>query len=200
MNSDEKIEHVKNIILEELKINPACHFYINCNDEPKNISKDDKVKILKKLYQQDFIDVLEFEYDEDRAYIYRFPEEFKRRNKTEAILPSSKKVELDIIKDENGIGYLFLDSKKIELGPIKNVPFKLLNLLFPFGSIKAINVVFNVTNTDRSKYKTEQLSLLKKQEILRNRIKELQRILKTKKVKVKLVFNENDETTFLKRS
>jgi hypothetical protein len=91
-----------------------------------------------------------------------------------------------------------LNGGKIEIGPAKNIPFKLIETLCPFGTPKATNAVFNGTNTERSKYKTEQLSLLQKQDILRNRIKELQEILRIKKVKVQLVFNENDETTFLK--
>ncbi len=100
-------------------------------------------------------------------------------------------------KVENNNGFLMLNGGKIEIGPAKNVPFKLLETLCPFGTPKAINAVFNGTNTERSKYKTEELSLLQKQEILRNRVKELQEILRAKKVKVQLVFNKNDETTFL---
>lgn len=123
------------------------------------------------------------------------PQEKQRQPSEKSI---QKKTDPQIsTKIENNNGFLMLNGGKIEIGPAKNVPFKLLQTLCPFGTPKAINAVFNGTNTERSKYKTEELTLPQKQDILRNRVKELQEILRAKKVKVQLVFNTNDETTFL---
>ncbi|MCE9585092.1 hypothetical protein K8Q94_00525 [Candidatus Nomurabacteria bacterium] len=99
---------------------------------------------------------------------------------------------------ENGTGYFLLDGGKIEVGPAKNIPFKLLEALCPLGQAKAINAIFNTSSSDRSKFKTESLSTAQKQDILRTRIKELQETLRKKKVRVSLVFNERDEVVSLK--
>jgi hypothetical protein len=102
---------------------------------------------------------------------------------------------INIIDD---IGFLQLDNKKIKIGPTKNVPFKLLQALHPLGEIKAINKVFNESVTDQSKYRNEELTFDYKKNILRNRIKELQPLFKSNKVRVKLIFPLNDETVYLK--
>lgn len=105
---------------------------------------------------------------------------------------------------ENSTGYLLLNGGKIEVGPAKNIPFKLLEALCPFGTVKAINAIFNTSSTDRSKFRSDtQISLPQKQDILRTRIKELQEILRKNsknKIKVSLGFNESAETVFLKQT
>lgn len=103
------------------------------------------------------------------------------------------------ISEKNGIGYLDLDGRKTEIGPAKNMPFKLLEALCPFGVPKGIGAIFKASLTGRSKHKEEgPLSPDEKQGILRHRIKELQKILKKKKIKVSLVFDTRAETVFLK--
>jgi len=99
---------------------------------------------------------------------------------------------------KGGIGYLLLNGGEIEVGPSKNIPFKLLEALCPLGTVKGTNAIFNLSSSDRSKFKDVSLSLLQKQDILRTRIKELQETLRRKKVKVSLVFNEGDETILLR--
>lgn len=100
---------------------------------------------------------------------------------------------------EKNIGFLLIDGGKIEIGPAKNIPFKLLEALCPFSAVKAVNAVFDMSSTDRSKFKKGELTLLQKQEVLRSRIKELQNILQGKKVKLKLVFKDDAETVYMER-
>ncbi len=162
-------------------------------EKEKNTEKAKKlIKEAKQFAVDD--EVIERNYNR----IFATKEENKEKVKEPKEKSIQKKTDPQIsTKIENNNGFLMLNGGKIEIGPAKNVPFKLLQTLCPFGTPKAINAVFNGTNTERSKYKTEELSLLQKQEILRNRVKELQEILRAKKVKVQLVFNKNDETTFL---
>lgn len=101
--------------------------------------------------------------------------------------------------EKNGIGYLDWDKGKTEIGPAKNGPFKLLEALCPFGAPKGIGAIYKASLTGRSKHKEgDPLSPDEKQGILRHRIKELQKILKKKKIKVSLVFDTRAETVFLK--
>lgn len=101
---------------------------------------------------------------------------------------------------EGTVGYLLLNGGKIEIGPAKNIPFKLLHALCPFGTPKATNAIFKLSSSERSKLKDENLSLLEKQDVLRSRIKELQEILSKKKMKVSLRFNDGEETVFLQNN
>ncbi len=104
---------------------------------------------------------------------------------------------------ENGIGYLFLNDRKIRVGPIDDIPFKMAKFLTPFGEAKSINKTFEETNSKRSKFKKEdRLSILEKQDILRTRLKELQKILRSEKPKIRisLIFNENNETVFIQKN
>lgn len=118
-------------------------------------------------------------------------------SKKEPEIPKTE-VSLPITKIEGKTGYLVLSKEKIPIGPSANVPFKLLEALCPFGKPKGISAVFNMTNTERSKYKIAQpLSLLEKQAQLRLRLKELQEVLRVKRMKVSLVFNLQEETVFL---
>lgn len=109
---------------------------------------------------------------------------------------TDKKTAQTVIK--NGVGYLLLNGGEIVVGPSKNIPFKLLEALCPLGATKGTNAIFNLSSSDRSKFKNEPLTLLEKQDILRTRIKELQEILRKKKTKVSLVFDERNETVLLK--
>jgi tetratricopeptide (TPR) repeat protein len=118
---------------------------------------------------------------------------------------ASAKNEVEIPKEENNepktvidgsIGYLVLGKHKINVGASKNVPFKLLQTLCPFGKAKGISAVYNQTNTERSKLKGLDLSLDEKVVQLRLRLKELQECLRPK-VRVSLTFNRQDETVFL---
>lgn len=102
------------------------------------------------------------------------------------------------IDTKDGLGLLFIKNDKVELGSVENIPFKLLNALLPFGSTKGTNNIFRLSSSGRSKFNGEELSLLEKQSILRNRIKELQEILKKKKIRIRLFFDENNETVLLK--
>ncbi len=98
---------------------------------------------------------------------------------------------------EKEIGYLVFNDEKIKIGPSKNVPFKLLQALCPLGKPKAINAIFNLSTTSRSKLKNENANFSAKKKVLTQRIKELQEILPKKKIKVSIVFNDTDETVFL---
>lgn len=97
------------------------------------------------------------------------------------------------------MGFLLIDKEKIEIGPAKNIPFKLLESLCPFEKTNSVNALFNITTTEKSKYKKKELSFSQKADVLRTRIKDLQDILKkSRKIKVRLFFNKKDETVFMK--
>lgn len=98
---------------------------------------------------------------------------------------------------EHGIGFLSLNGQKVQVGSDKNINFKLLETLCPFGEEKSIEAVFRLTNTNRSKYRNSNLSTLEKGDILRSRIKELQDILKKKKIDIALKFNNEAGTVYL---
>lgn len=122
---------------------------------------------------------------------------------------SSTKKEVELPKTENkepkavtegSVGYLVSGRQKVAVGGAKNVPFKLLEALCPFGKPKAINAVYNLTNTERSKLRGLDLSLEEKMEQLQLRLKELQYFLRPKRIRVSLKFNKQDETVFLEDS
>jgi len=98
---------------------------------------------------------------------------------------------------EYGVGFLLLNGKKLKIGSDKNVNFKLLETLCPFGVEKAVGTIFRATTTNRSKHRNSNLSLPEKQKVLRTRIKELQDILKKERTKVTLVFNDKAGTVYL---
>ncbi len=127
--------------------------------------------------------------------------------KTAEVTSSKKEVEMP--KQENSepstvvegsTGYLVLGKQKIVIGPAKNVPFKLLEALCPFGKPNAVSAVYNQTKTERSKFKDTNLSLSEKERQLRLRLKELQEVLKPKRIRVSLVFNSKGETVFLEHN
>ncbi|OHA83538.1 MAG: hypothetical protein A2937_00310 [Candidatus Yonathbacteria bacterium RIFCSPLOWO2_01_FULL_47_33b] len=99
---------------------------------------------------------------------------------------------------EHGIGFLSLNGQKVQIGSDKNINFKLLETLCPFGEEKAMETVFRATTTSRSKHINSNLSPLEKQGVLRMRIKELQDILKKEGVRVTLGFNHKAGTVYLK--
>lgn len=98
------------------------------------------------------------------------------------------------------IGFLLHNGEKIEIGPANNIPFIMLDVFLPFGKPVAVDTALKMTTSDRSKYKIGGLSILDKQDTLRNRIKELQKILPKKKLRVHLVFKESDGTVFMEES
>lgn len=109
---------------------------------------------------------------------------------------SSNVSETSVI-EKAGIGFLLYNEGEIEIGPIKNIAFKLLEVLCPLGKDVSINAVFDKTTSDRSKHKGSKLLLPEKKEKLQNRIKELQEILSKKKIKIRLKFKDSDETVFM---
>lgn len=124
--------------------------------------------------------------------------------KAKTTTPSKKEVELPKIESnepkaviDGSLGYLVIGKQKVAVGAAKNVPFKLLQALCPFGKPKAINAVYNLTNTERSKLKGRDLSMEQKMEQLQLRLKELQAFLRPKHIRVSLIFNKQDETVFL---
>lgn len=124
--------------------------------------------------------------------------------KTKEILSAKKEVEQPKSENsdpkaitEGSNGYLILGKEKILIGPSKNVPFKLVQALCPFGNAKAVSAVYGQTNTERSKLRDVSLSLSEKEVQLRHRVKELQEILRQKRIRVSLQFNSRDQTVFL---
>lgn len=99
---------------------------------------------------------------------------------------------------ENGIGFLLVSGGKIEIGPAKNIPFKLVNALCPLGSVKGTNRVYTLSTSARSKLNNEPMSRLEKEAVLQSRLKELQKPLRKKKIDVSLVFDASNETVLLK--
>lgn len=96
----------------------------------------------------------------------------------------------------NKIGYFLIEDKNIEIGPEKNTPFKFLQALMPIGTSKDIDEVFE-KSSKRESYKREKLSALQKVDILKNRMKELQEVLRKNKVKIKMGHNEIAKKVFL---
>ncbi|MCX6722673.1 MAG: hypothetical protein NT094_01220 [Candidatus Staskawiczbacteria bacterium] len=103
------------------------------------------------------------------------------------------------LKPENGYGLFCIGNKSINVGLIEKVPYKLLETLLPFGTIKRIDTVFQITNPITGKYsKDNGLSIKMKESVLKDRLKELQRTLKEEKIHVSLVFDNYKETVSMK--
>ncbi len=104
-----------------------------------------------------------------------------------------------VLTPENGHGLFCIGNKSIKIGLIEKVPYKLLETLLPFGTIKRIDTVFKTTNPITGKYsKDSGLSIKMKESILKDRLKELQRILKKEKVHVSLLFDNYQENVSMK--
>jgi hypothetical protein len=101
-------------------------------------------------------------------------------------------------KIKKGKGYLVLDGAEIEIGSSKNIPFRLLEALCPFGKPIAISALYDNTSNEDSRLTDKSFSIEEKKEKLRNRIKDLQQILPSKKLRVSLGFNENEGTVYMK--
>lgn len=134
---------------------------------------------------------------------------YERLTSTKKEKASSIKKEVELSKTETNepkvtiegsVGYLMFGKQRVSVGNIQNVPFKLLQTLCPFGKPKAINAVYNLTNTERSKLKGLSLSTEEKIVQLQLRLKELQSFLRPKRIRVSLKFNKQDETVFLENS
>jgi tetratricopeptide (TPR) repeat protein len=127
----------------------------------------------------------------------------KQNAKNKVVKKATQEIKVSIPRVEvyDDTGFLLIDGDKVLIGPDKNMPFRLLQALMPLGEVKGTNNVFDLSSTDRSKFNEEkQLSLLEKQSILKTRIKELQQPLRKKRVRVSLVFDDSNETVFLKRA
>jgi hypothetical protein len=100
-------------------------------------------------------------------------------------------------KIKNGKGYLVLDGAEIEVGPSKNIPFRFLNALYPFGKAVAITALYENTSNEDSRLTDKSYSVEEKKEKLKNRIKDLQQLLPSKKLRVRLGFNDNEGTVYM---
>lgn len=102
-----------------------------------------------------------------------------------------------LTSEKLGIGFLTINGQEIKIGQAKNVTFKLLEALCPFGTPKAVETVYRATTTGQSKHRAGNFLLPEKKIILRSRIKELQDIFNRQKVshreKIKVMLDFNDE-------
>ncbi len=149
-----------------------------------------------------FLDELNFKLEKSEVakVLSKFNANYLNKTPKKNSLVKTRNIKTPELVVEGGIGILFIDGDKIQIGPANNSPLKLLKIMYPFGKSVAINAVYNASTTIRSKNKNVSLSLLEKKEKLRMRIKDLQSIFngnKKIKTKLKLKFNDNDETVFL---
>jgi|GEM_PF-5891774 len=99
-------------------------------------------------------------------------------------------------------GYIKINDNVYDLGPAKNIPYLLISTLYPLGIEKRIEIVYKDSTPEVSKFnKDSNISLASKKEILRNRIKEVQRILKNQKPKIKLTikFKKITDTAYIEQ-
>lgn len=105
------------------------------------------------------------------------------------------------IDEENKIGFLCVNGKRIEIGMIDNVPFKMLKAFCPFGKPIAITKAVDMTTPDRLK-KISKLSPLDGPKLLESRIKDLRNLLRKKNIKLKIYldFNNDEGTVSMKKT
>jgi hypothetical protein len=101
------------------------------------------------------------------------------------------------LKDDGREGALVLGTKEVKIGSIDNVPYKLCNCLLPLGTQKESDVLFRMTNPKEGKYAENRratLTLTRTQEenVIKNRLKELQEITSKEGLKLFLVFGKQD--------
>lgn len=101
------------------------------------------------------------------------------------------------LKEDNKEGILVLGTKEVNIGSIDNVPYKLCNCLLPLGILKESEVIFRMTNPKEGKYAenrrfTETLSRTQEENIIKNRLKELQELTSKEGLKLLLVFNKQN--------
>lgn len=104
--------------------------------------------------------------------------------------------ETSSVEEKSGIGYFNIDRRKIQIGPAKNVPYKLLEALCPIGTQKSVDTVFTKSSTRKN---LKAISASEQFTALKNRLKDLQKIFnKEKKVKtkdkIKISLNREKET------
>jgi hypothetical protein len=202
MNSEEKIEYVKKLIIEESKLNPYCHFTLNIKDYSANdntilCSKDDIQKILNKFSVEGYIDGLEI-YDDDnitKAQIMIFPSDFMPRKNKISFNKVDKTIKNNDIKinllEKDKKGYVKISTKNkndefILIGKIMTRKFKLLKVLMDpsdiIGLFKNVDVVFNairlLKDKNNSKLNDPKTKVNEQMSIIGYTITEIQKIKK----------------------
>lgn len=121
-----------------------------------------------------------------------------KNSKVEKIMGINKGDDI-LLNNEDGERLLTLGTKRVNLGSINNVASKLYECLLPIEVSKRIELVFDQTNPKTSEFKNDRdLTMTRKKEILKDRLKELQRKTSKEGLKVSLEFSERDQSVRMK--
>jgi hypothetical protein len=104
-----------------------------------------------------------------------------------------------LLQTANGGRLLNFGSKSVEIGAIDNVASKLYECLLPIEVPKRIEFVFDQTTPKTSKLKNDHyLTVPRKKEILKDRLKELQRKTSKKGLSISLEFTDGNQSVYMK--
>lgn len=91
-------------------------------------------------------------------------------------------IEKSPLRENAGVGYVSIDGREIKIGPVKNAPYMLIHTLHPFGTKKSIDTTYKESSTRKN---SAVITNTEKLDVLKNRIKELQKIFNREKIKTK---------------
>jgi hypothetical protein len=121
-----------------------------------------------------------------------------KNSKVEKIMGINKGDDI-LLNNEDGERLLTIGTKRVNIGSINNVANKLYECLLPIEVPKRVELVFDQTTPKTSKLKNDRdLTIARKTEILKERLKELQRITSKERVKVSLEFINGGQSVYMK--
>mgnify|MGYP001612409989 CR=1 FL=1 len=165
----------------------------------KGVVKNIEPKLSSSKFKSAGVIEADFAYGSSDYNIPAFRLSIDEKRLEEELLEKQSETIRAVLTSEDGYGLFRTGNKSINVGLVEKVPYKLLEGLLPFGTIKRIDTVFKITNPITGKYsKDNGLNIKMKESILKDRLKELQRVLKREKVHVSLIFDSYKETVSMK--